>query len=276
MTTPALSVGIRKRGRHYPYPPVDPSGWTRNQWGSVDPDSIPDGVEVRPSITNILSVCGMGDGLLFWSGEHAIRAMYRDGFPEDVERAVELHKGAFRDVRDERAEAGTRAHTIAQALTDDLPLPADLSGEDEAFADAFMAFWAEHDPKPIYTEATVYGDLFAAGTGDLFTWIDGRVVALDYKTRGERDDKKLRRYGALYDKNRMQLAALARATEVAVPDGAGWTLEPAPEVEVGLGVVLFPDGTFVTEELDDVELDRWYRGFVGAHMLWQATKGVPA
>jgi hypothetical protein len=162
VTTPALAVSIRSRGRCYPWLPSDPSGWARNRWGSVDPENIPDGVTMVPSVTNVLSVYSDGgDGLLYWAAEQSIRAMYRDGFPETADRAVELHKGAFRKARQDRADAGTRAHTLAEVLTSDLPLPSSISEEDEQFADAFMAFWAEWEPEPVHTEATVYGETYA-------------------------------------------------------------------------------------------------------------------
>jgi hypothetical protein len=268
VTSPALSVGVRGMGRMYPWLPQDPSGWVRNRWGSVNADDIPDGVTMFPSVTNVLSVYSDGgDGLLYWAGEQAVRAMYRDGFPADVDRAVELHRGAFRQARDKRAEAGTRAHTLAEVLTSDLPLPSGISEEDERYADAFMQFWAERQPEPIYTEATVYGDGYA-GTADLIAQLDEHLTVIDYKTRGKPESKP-----RVYDKTRMQLAGLASAMEVAVPTDDGWIVEPLG-VSHAMAVILYPDGTYHAEQVDD--LWRWQGAFNAAVDLWRFTKGTSA
>jgi hypothetical protein len=252
----------------YPYLPCDTAGWPRNRWGSVNPDDIPTTVAMYPSVTNVLSAYSDGgDGLLYWAAEQAIRAMYRDGFPADADRAVELHKGAFRQARDKRAEAGTRAHTLAEVLTSDLPLPAGISEEDERYADAFMSFWSDIQPEPIHTEVTVYGDGYA-GTADLIATIGGVTTVIDYKTRG-----KPEKAPKVYDKTRMQLAALAGATDIAVPTDDGWVLDLA-DVHRSMAVILYPDGTYHAAPVDDQH--RWGRAFASLVDLWWATKGTSA
>jgi len=268
MTSPVLSVSVRGKGRMYPWTPQDPSGWARNRWGSVDPDSIPTGVLMCPSVTNVLSVYSDGgDGLLYWAGEQAIRAMYADGFPAEVDRAVELHRGAFRKARDARAEAGTRAHTLAEALASDLELPSGISDEDEQYADAFMQFWTDLQPEPLHTEVTVYGDGYA-GTADMIALIGDVPTVVDYKTRGKPERK-----ARVYDKTRMQLAGLSAALDVAVPAGDVWTVDPlyAPSA---MAVILYPDGTYHAETVDD--LHRWQGAFRAATDLWHWVKGTPA
>ena len=278
MTTPTLSFGVRTLGRHYPYEPVDPSGWPRNRWGSVDPDNIPDHVDALPSVTNILSVCDK-PALKGWAAERALIELYgSESIPTSLETAVERHKFAFTRYAKQRADAGTRAHTLAERLTADLPLPSSMSDEDAAYADAFMAWWSDHDPSPLNVEATVMDARYGyAGTADLIAEIDGVPYVVDYKTRAERDDKKLKRYGALYDETKMQLAALSQAEEVAEPVGDGWKLAPNTAAMPAMGVVLFPDGTYVTEvvELSDIE-DRWLPAFLGARQLWAGLKGATA
>jgi hypothetical protein len=279
VTTPALSVNVKGKGRHYPYPPVDPTDFVYGSWRTVDFSKLPEGVEVVPSITNVNGVLGKGEGLLYWSGECAVRSLYRDGFPKDVDRAVELHRGAFRQARDKRADAGTRAHTIAEALTLDTPLPESLSDQDEAYADAFLKFVADHDPEWLHVEATVAHPAHRyAGTADWFARIDGKVVVGDYKTRGKAPDPaKRKKYGLLYEGNRMQLAALAYAPALYVEDDGGWKVEPSPfPVDEGWGVVLFPDGSYDIEVLDEDDLDRWFDGFLGCRRLWGALKGAAA
>ena len=274
MTTPTLSFGVRGCGRHYPWPPQPVGQLRRNQWGSVDPRWIPDTITPLPSVTNVLSI--LAKNLTGWAGEHAIRSLYASGqIPLDVEAAVESHKWAANKVRDQRADAGTRAHTIADRLTQGLPLPSDLSDEDEAYADAYLAFWADHDPTPLHVEATVmHPDVGYAGTADLFAEIGGSVVVLDYKTRGAPPDPAKRsKYGVLYDENRMQLAALAHATHIAVEDG-GWHTVPSLDVSEGWGVVLYPDGSFDVETLDLSDLERWFDCFQGVLRAWRVLKGI--
>jgi hypothetical protein len=268
VTSPVLSVNVRGKGRMYPWLPCDPSGWPRNRWGSVNPEDVPEMVTMYPSVTNVLSVYSDGgDGLLYWAGEQAIRAMYADGFPADVDRAVELHRGAFRKARDQRAEAGTRAHTLAEALASDLPLPTSISAEDEQFADAFMAFWTDVEPEPLHTEVTLYGDGYA-GTADMVAMIGDRITVVDYKTRGKAESKP-----RVYDKTRMQLAALAHTLDVAIPTGDGWVTDYVQPMDA-MAVILYPDGTFHAEAVDD--LWRWEGAFNAAVDMWQFTKGTPA
>jgi hypothetical protein len=269
MTSPALSVGVRGRGRMYPWLPCDPSGWPRNRWGSVDLSDIPPHVTMVPSVTNVLNVYSDGgDGLLYWAGEQAVRSMYADGFPAEVDRAVELHRGAFRKARDKRADAGTRAHTLAEALASDLPLPAGISEEDEQFADAFMAFWSQFEPEPVHTEVTMYGDGYA-GTADLVAMIGDRPTVVDYKTRGKPEKSP-----KVYDKTRMQLAALANALDMAVPTADGWHTQFTDDGMQAMAVILYPDGTFHAETVEDQY--RWFGAFNAAVDLWRFTKGTPA
>lgn len=263
MTSPSLAFGVAKRGRHYPWPAVDPSGWPRNRWGQVEPDDIPEGVEIFPSVTNVLSVFSDGgDGLLYWSAEEALRSLYGSGvIPTDVDEAVESHRAAFRARREERADEGTRAHTLAQALADDVPLPSSISEVDEQYADAFMAFWSEYEPTPLATEITLYGDGYA-GTADLICEIGGSVVVVDYKTKGKKG-----KGSSVYDKTMLQISALASAEHDA--EGRVWS------VDDGLAVVLFPDGTFEARMIGGERIrDRWFPGFQGCLLTWQAVKGV--
>jgi hypothetical protein len=276
MTQPALAVGLRSRGRHYPHPPADPSAWPTNRWGSLDPESLPDGYDFYPSVTNVLSVLDK-PGLKFWAAEMALRELYDSGsIPLDVATAVGNHKTACNRVARKRADAGTRAHTIAERLTLDLPLPSSLSDEDAAYAEAFETFWADYQPDPVSVEATIYGKGYA-GTADLLAKIpvdfSYQVTIVDYKTRGERDDTKIARYGLLYNENRLQLAALSRGRYLAELSDGTWGLVALPEVTAALGVVLFPDGSYQTEQLSGADLDRYYAAFLGALQLWEGING---
>jgi hypothetical protein len=273
MTTPVLSVGLRGRGRHYPFPPADPGQWPKNRWGSLDPESLPEGHEFLPSVTNVLSVIDK-PALKYWAAEMAIREMHGNSY-RDVEAAIRAHKNACDRASKKRADSGTRAHTLADRLTQDLELPSSISDEDEAYADAFLAFWSDHNPVPRAVEATLYGDGYA-GTADLIAEVEfnfgSGLAVIDYKTRGVRDDEKIARYGVLYDENRLQLAALACTTSLATPHEDGWFLQNHDGLPRAAGVVLFPDGTYKIEEVD--QLDRRYAAFRGALELWKGTKAA--
>ena len=268
MTTPALAFPVKGRGRHYPYLPTDPSVWPRNRWQSVNPEDVPDTVDPFPSVTNILGIIDK-PALKHWSARMALTELYEaDRFPDTLDEAVKAHAGAYARQAKRRADVGTKAHTVAEALTADLPLPASLSEEDAGFADAFMAWWSDYDPEPITTEATVldvkhrYG-----GTADLFAVVEGIPTVVDYKTRGS--GKK-----GVYQETWLQLAALASAGEVATPSADGWDLTPQSLTLDGMCVVLSPDGTYQSERVAaDVIADRWMPGFVAARNLWDALKG---
>lgn len=307
MTQPALAFEIRRAGRHYPWPPRDISNLPTNQWGSVNPEDIPSDLTPLPSITNVLGVLDK-PALLGWYAERALdeRADCPDCaernpdahhrkrdcgceiFPDDEQRFVyhstRHHKWAGNRKRDERAEEGTRAHTIAERLTIDAPLPAELTDADEAYADAFMAFWTDYNPTPVHTETTIANpDHGYAGTGDLFATLHGNrmdpavvpglLTVIDYKTRGDApDDTKIAKWGLLYETNRLQLAALAYGTHHCTPDGH----ELMDPVTQGLGVVLFPDGQYRVEVVDAAALDAGFEAFTSCVRVWSWKNGAAA
>lgn len=297
MTTPALSFNLQGRGRHYPWEPCDVSGWKTRKYGTtevVHPSNVPAEIRPLPSVTNILGV--LHKNLVGYGGEHAIidyrtcpacaigdYARHHDDKRDcgcetaddpDLHHIMKAHKWAANRHRDQRADEGTRAHNIAERLTIDAPIVGELTDADEAFADAFMAFWTDHDPHPVYTETTVANPALGyAGTADLYADVGGPLTVIDYKTRaGEPDDKKFSKYGLLYESNRMQLAALADAPYRC------WVAGHArmPIVDQAMGVVLFSNGEYRIETLDADELARWFDGFVGALQTWRSMKGAAA
>lgn len=276
MTSPALAFPLRGRGRCYPWPPQDVSGLPLNQWKSVNPENLPDGLTPLPSVTNVLSIVDK-PALKGWAAEQAIRALYAGPMPPTVDEAVEAHKYAFNKVSKERADAGTRAHTIAERLTQDLPLPSDLSEEDEAFGDAYLRFWGDWSPTALHVESTVLNpDVGYAGTADVFLNIDGKTVVCDYKTRGvQPDEKKRRKFGLLYDETKMQLAALAHAPYLAQQTADGWSCTDTPDCVEAWGVVLYPSGEYDYEVLSLSSMEDWFDCFQGVLRAWRVLKGAP-
>lgn len=281
MTSPALAFPLRGRGRHYPYPACDPSDWPLNQWRSVNPEDVPDHVTPLPSITNILDVLD-APALRGWYAEQALRGLYGSGsLPVDCDEAVSRFKWAANKVRDDRAEEGTSAHDLMEQVAAKheageqdfvIEAPAHLGG----YLTAGLNFWRDHQPDPIYVEATVANpDAGYAGTGDLFAHIGTELVVADYKTRaGEPDDKKTKKYGLLYESNRLQLAALAHAPYRMFQDREGWTSAPMPKVTAGMGVVLYESGDYRIETLDAKALARFYRAFCGLVTAWTELKAA--
>lgn len=272
MTQPALATSVRKMGRMYPSPKTlfDPSALPLNRWGSVDPENLPDGAVMLPSVTNVNGV--LHKNLVGYGGEHAIRAGYEEGWPEDVEDAVSKYKWAANKHRDKRAEAGTRAHTLAERLTIDAPLPKHISEEDEKFADAFMAWWTKYDVEPVFTEQTVAWvdptnpQVGYAGTADGFGYLRGHegLTVYDFKSKaGAPDDKKINRYGLGFEENRLQLAALAQAQWRFVCEDGEWTTDVLPVVAGGMVVALYESGEYRTEYIHQDSLVQAGAAFLG-------------
>lgn len=281
MTSPRLAFPLRGRGRHYPWPPWDPSEWPLNQWKSVNPEDVPVGVTPKPSITNILDLMDK-PALRGWYAEQSIRGIYGSGsIPLDCEQAVTRFKYEGNRVRDERADEGTDAHDLMEQLaaqwgTGEL-VKGDVPDHLAGYWQAGFSFWSTHQPDPVYVEATVCDpDIGYAGTGDLFAHIGNDLVVADYKTRsGKPDDKKAKKYGGvLYESNRLQLAALAHAPYRMFQDREGWTSAPMPKVTAGMGVVLYESGDYRIETLDAKALARFYRAFCGLVTAWTELKAA--
>lgn len=284
MTQPALAVPVRRLGRHYPHPPVDLSHLPR-KWDTIDPADVPATISLHPSVTNILDVLDK-PALRGWYAEQSLISAYDDWIVHgddalsDRAQFIKRHKWAGNKKRDARADAGTSAHTIAERLTSDEALPKVLSEADEMFADAFMAFWSDFDPEPVWVEQTVvHPEVGYAGTADLFANVkhddEPVLTVIDYKTRaGEPDDKKIRKYGLAYDSNILQLAALGSATFRYVLKGDGWACEPLPLVRRGLVVVLFEDGQYRHQWVPPEQMESGFEAFSALRVAWAWRSGL--
>ena len=270
MTQPSLACSVPKAGRHYPAPPhLLPADWTATA-KDAHTRAREAGCTLLPSITNIIGTLDSGPGLLGWSAEMALQEIWerrsfppQDADPDVVADWMRYHKWACNRKRNKAADRGTRAHTIAERLATDTPLPTTISDEDAAYADAFLHFTANFDPVFAHVETTVYGDGYA-GTGDFFGTASlqaGRFnVIADYKTKALKHKGK-----PPYNDNVLQLAALANANEAWI-DGQ---LRPVPTVDVGLVVNLFPDGTSEVHDFTRAELDQAFVAFCRLRDVWQ-------
>jgi hypothetical protein len=220
--------------------PVSKGGRDGGRW-YPDPYAGPGDERLFVSVTSVLSATTAKPYLTDWSAKLAaefavdnidtLGVVLASGAGRDG--AVDLVKSAARRLRDVAADRGSEVHRVAEALVLDAELPT-VSEEAAPYVDAFLAFYAEHDPEFLFTEATVCSRLYGyAGTADggaIFPRLGDRRLLLDVKTgRNVPDDVE------------EQLAAYRYADEVWGPFGYR---EPVPHVDGAAVLHLHPDATW--------------------------------
>ena len=163
-----------------------------------------DGYE-KPSVTTIL---GAVDGekarpLMQWSANCAVewirdncgrQSTYWQGEMQDVFLASheELNEArfAYKTVSQEALDVGSEVHAMIEEHLKSIMAGNSESAEilenasckqvANAFS-AYLAWFTEHDVKPIALEQTVYGQTWA-GMLDFVGWFDGKIYVIDYKT----------------------------------------------------------------------------------------------
>ena len=189
-----------------------------------------------PSVTTVLGVVGKGDALKHWAaGEVAKYAvkMKETWLALDDQAAVDLLKREPLRSLDRAASRGTDVHAIAEAYarTGTLPVWADAIG---GYVEALRAFFADHQPIPVFIEQTVFNDKIGyAGSFDMICKMPqfgDDLVILDYKTSK-----------AVYPEVAAQLAAYAFGEEMLDDDGKA---QPMPEIKHGVVVRFAIDGSY--------------------------------
>lgn len=145
-------------------------------------------------------------------------------------QAVREVKQAPWAARDRAAGLGDLVHAAVEAYATGQPRP-ELPAEATPFLAGFDRFLADHTPRFVCCEATVYSRRFGyAGTLDAVCELPagGQVTLLDVKT-GKR----------VYPEAALQLAAYAAADFIGSPDG---TQQPLPPIEAAAVLHLRPDG----------------------------------
>ena len=214
MTSPKLATTTTK-GRMYTHPTTGAS---------------------FPSVTTVLGVVGKGDALKHWAaGEVAKYAvkMKDTWLALDDQAAVDLLKREPLRSVDRAASRGTDVHAIAEAYarTGTLPVWADEIG---GYVEALRAFFADHQPIPVFIEQTVFNTAIGyAGSFDMICklpLLGDELVILDYKTSK-----------AIYPEVAAQLAAYANGEEMIDDSGVA---QPMPEIKHGVAVRFAIDGTY--------------------------------
>jgi hypothetical protein len=237
VTTPALAVPVRGKGRHYRHPETG---------------------DLVPSVTNVIG-CLDKPALIGWAAREVAAAAWdaRHSLTRipDRDMAVDMLKAAPYKKRNRAADVGTLVHAVAEALASDSPLP--VFGNVEApYLDAFLAFVADHDVKFHAVEVTVFhSEHRYAGTYDFLADVDGRRVIGDHKTGS-----------GIYPEVALQLAALRWADE-AVVDGM---LCDHEMVDGCVAVHLQPGGYGLHEVRSD---ETAFAAFCALRTVWEWHKG---
>lgn len=185
---PVLAENVKGKGRHYRHPK--------------------DKQLLVPSVTNVLGVLNK-PALPRWSAKVVAEMAYqmRHSLPAMEEKdAVDILKGSPWRKSSRAATRGGDVHSFLQDVAEGRE-PQDLEGDASAFQEPLMQFLDKHEIKAAHVEATVFSRHGYAGTADLFGWLDGVPVVIDYKT-GK----------GLYPEVALQLAALRFADELVVGD----------------------------------------------------------
>lgn len=147
----------------------------------------------------------------------------RDAAVDHIKREGAREREAARD-------RGTWVHDLVEALVLDAPVP-DLPPDVEPFADAFINWHIDFNPRYLMAEATVCNRTHGyAGTADIVAYLPGldRTCLIDAKS-GENLDLEMP----------IQLAAYERAEEVWLPMGRR---APMPKVDMCAVLHLRPEG----------------------------------
>ena len=157
------------------------------------------------------------------------------------------------------ANRGTAVHAITEALArgeisqeEISQLPVEMVGYVRAY-ERFRAQFPELEVA--FTEVTVINEKDQyMGTADLILKDPkGNYYAGDYKTN---------KFGRIYDKTGMQLAAVAKATHIVTPEGERI---PLPKISAGVGVGLSPKGEC---NVTFFPVEPYYKRFTTALTMW--------
>ena len=236
MTSPRLATDS-PFGRLYRHP-----GTPAQSLPGVE-ESLARGLLV-PSVTNVIG-CLDKPFLTSWYGKLAA---------EDAVDTVRKHPGLIeskpRAAVDWLKHAGHRRLTAAAALGDEVHTAVEQLALGEAavyseqaapYVESWRKFVADFRPEFLHLESTCFGvvddplagPLGYAGTADFIARVNGVVVTGDYKSGR-----------SIHSEAALQLAALANARELVLPDD---TLAAVPAVEAGLVVHLTPTGYAVRQ-----------------------------
>lgn len=214
--------------------------------------------QTYPSVTTILGQIGKGEALKWWAaGEVAKYAVeMRDTWLQlDNQAAIDLLKREPLRSLNRAASRGTDVHAIADhyAKTGEI---GDITAHN-GYVDAMRAFFNDHQPMPVLTECTVFGEAGYAGSFDMvcrMPALDDKLVILDYKTSK-----------AIYNDTAAQLAAYAHAEQYIDEHDV---MHPMVPIEAGVVVRFGADGEY---EVKEMNLDNGWSLFQAALAIYNAT-----
>lgn len=183
----------------------------------------------------------------------------------DVEQLYAAMKNMNSDGLNKAAQRGTSVHWMCEQMLATGRIT-DMSVAPEYRA-AVEAFFDTYQPERRVVEAVaIHRDLNGVGyggTGDAGLVIDGRLVKVDWKSRGA--DSK---HGA-YAEEAAQIAAYARAQYIIELGHEGHAVRAhVPAYEEGWVVSIKPDGFKVYP----VDLDKAWQHFTALHLWWVARR----
>lgn len=237
-----------------------------------------------PSVPSITTVIGLQaidlDG---WIGYMAAKALAdHPGLPEAAGRSEKLRPlvreaaNAAASFRDAAAERGDRVHFYAEQVSlraldreHELERAREQLAErgESGYADRFDAWWKDYAVQPLAPEVTVWNRTVGyAGTLDLVARIAGRLVLIDFKTKGTDRNGQVK---ALDPKVVMQLVAGMKAEESLLDAAAGqweeWRYGGDPLL---LAVAIGETEVRPMRANPDVLPQQWYK-FCALRRLWE-------
>ncbi len=223
----------------------------------------------QPSVTGIIGMMSMGDGLMYWGinemvakVEHLLASDPAEVMSKSLFKAVlQSAKATWKESRDNYADIGTYVHNFLEeelkyrsglgaSPTLPITIPGELRPSVEKAIGAGQRFFDKHHIELVQAEAPRWSATHGyIGTGDLIARVDGKLSALDYKTSKR-----------LYPKVFLQLAAYQMAYQ---EEFAGQEIEQRTGINVGR------DGVLSHETRDNVTLQSDFKVFLGLQDAWR-------
>jgi len=222
-----------------------------------------------PSVTTVLKVVKNPNPLMWWAA--GVVADYAlDHLPEltgllekdDREDVWRMLRGQFRKKRDKAADLGTEVHNAIEGLI--LGQEVEVQPAARKYVDGFGQFVKDFGGEFEASEMTVFSHTHKyAGTLDALMRFDGRLGALDWKTRQGKSKAKMK----AYESELLQLAAYARAEYVLLPNGDTTEL---PHIDGATVIMLCDDGYAMSK----VPVDEAFPAFTACRTLFEFVEGL--
>jgi hypothetical protein len=177
-----------------------------------------------PGITTVMNQKDRSGPLIAWARKETaakavrdIAQVYQIIQQHGPDAAIDFVKREPERLRDKAAIRGTGVHLALEKMA--LGQPYQVTDEEQTYVDAFVRDIMPMNPTFVAVEFMVYSEQHLyGGTGDAIVDIAGERWLLDYKTSK-----------GIYETTAMQLAALAYADFIGVPDDPRPQPIPSPD-----------------------------------------------